>query len=300
MEFPEGGPPDTTPPEIISSYPEPNQLSVPRDSQVKIDFSEKMTKNDAPASLFIVPAPEEFPELHWKGDNLIIKFRKNLEQDRTYLITIKTTMRDLHKNKLASPFQLAFSTGTYLDTAWIAGMVYQDKKAAGDIDVWAFPYDTNFVIYGKQPFYITQSSDSGDYRMGYMAQGSYLTFAVKDHAGDRKFEPEEDLLGIPTRVATLDSLHEGIAGMNFVLFKFDTTALAINSAQYTNDLTIAVKFSANVYAPNLKPDNFEVNRKDVAQLIGISDIYFYRDTTNKVMLVPGRKVWLSRWPGSST
>lgn len=285
MEFPSGGPPDTTPPEILSSSPEPNQLNVPLDTEVRIQFSEKMVKNETPASLFIVPEPEEFPELHWKGEDLMIKFRNNLEENRTYLITIKTTLNDLHRNRLAAPYSLAFSTGPVLDTAWIAGMVYQEKRPVANVDVWAFPYDSNFVIYDKEPLYITQSTDTGNYRMGYMADGRYLTFAVRDKAGDRKFNPVEDMLGLPTRVASLDSLHPGIRGMNFVLSKFDTTALAVVSATYTNDLTVSIKFSANIFAPNLKIDNFIINRKGVDEPIASTDIYYYRDSTDRVMLI---------------
>jgi hypothetical protein len=120
IEFPPGGPPDETPPEIVSTFPEHGALEVPNDAEIRIEFTEKMKQEEAPKSLVIVPEPEEFPDVDWDGSALKIKFTDTLVDNRTYLITLKTGLSDLRNNKLERPYKLAFSTGEVLETGSIS------------------------------------------------------------------------------------------------------------------------------------------------------------------------------------
>jgi uncharacterized protein (DUF2141 family) len=262
------------------------QLEVPADIEVRIGFSEKISKEDVASQIFIVPPPETPPKFSWKKKDLVISFPDSLEKNRTYLITLKTGLKDLRRNKLTKPFKLAFSTGEYLDSGQISGRVYLNLKPSAGVDIWAFMYDSNFTFFDNTPVYVTQTTDSGEYELEYLASGKYLCFAVKDKAGNRKYDPEEDYLGLPNWPVTIDSLYPAYSGLDFDLHKRDTTGLKIVSAEFTADLMFAVKLSKNVYAPFLALSDFEIMNAEDQAYAAISKIYSYADTTDKILLMP--------------
>lgn len=286
IEPPPGGPPDTTPPEIISVTPTKGQLEVPADAEIRIGFSEKISKEEVASQIFIVPPPKTTPRYSWKKKELIISFPDSLEENRTYLITLKTGLKDLRRNKLAKPFKLAFSTGEYLDSGIISGKVYMDLKPSAGVDIWAFEYDSNFMLFDNSPVYITQTTDSGEYGLEYLADGEYLCFAVKDRAGNRKYDPEEDYLGLPSWTVTIDSLNPVYNGLDFDLHKRDTTALKITSVEFTPDLMFSIKLSKSIYTPFVSLQDFEIENLQDQVTIALSRIYSFADTTDKFLLVP--------------
>jgi hypothetical protein len=286
IESPPGGPPDTTAPEIISVSPAMGQLEVSPDAEIRIGFSEKISKEDVASQVFIVPPPRTPPKFSWKKKDLVISFPDSLEKNRTYLITLKTGLKDLRRNKLSQPFKLAFSTGKYLDSGQISGRVYMDLKPSAGVDIWAFMYDSNFALFENTPVYVTQTTDSGEYKLEYLADGSYLCFAVKDKAGNRKYEPEDDYLGLPSWSVSIDSLNPIHTGLDFDLHKRDTTKLKMVSAEFTSDLMFSIKLSKSVYAPFVSLQNFEINNVENQAAVAISHIYVYADTTDKILLVP--------------
>ncbi len=286
IEFPPGGPPDETPPEIVSTFPEHGALEVPNDAEVRIEFTEKMEQDEAPKSLVIVPEPEEFPDLDWDGSALKIKFKDTLVDNRTYLITLKTGLSDLRNNKLERPYKLAFSTGEVLDTGNISGFVVQDYSVAANVDVWAFVYDTAFSIFDQKPLYITQTSDSGDYKLDYLANGRYICFAVRDQNSDRLFDPESDRIGIPTMIAKIDSANPSITGLNFVLSKQDTSSLRLLSVDYRSDHLIAAEFSDLILSSEVSIADFEITDNENDSAINMLYTYALEDSTDRIMLVP--------------
>ena len=72
--FPPGGPVDKTPPDIVSSIPEPNSLNVSRITQVEFEFSEKLDSRTIQNSVFISPNPGDDLDIEVKGKKLKIKF----------------------------------------------------------------------------------------------------------------------------------------------------------------------------------------------------------------------------------
>ncbi|HEQ99708.1 MAG TPA: hypothetical protein ENO22_10255 [candidate division Zixibacteria bacterium] len=286
IEFPPGGPPDETPPEVVSTSPEQRALGVATDTEIRIEFSEKIKKEDAARSLLIVPEPEKFPDLDWDGSTLKIKFEEKLMEDRTYLITLKTQLSDLRNNKLEQPYRLAFSTGEVLDTGSIRGYTVQDHRPFKSADLWAFPYDSGFSIFDRQPLYVTQSDDSGYYKFEYLADGKYLCFAVRDVASDRTFDPQADQIGIPIMPAVIDSAHPEVRGLNFVLSSQDTAGLRVVSADYTTDLLIAVEVSDLVLASSLSAEKFKVRGPENDSLIELAYTFALQDSSDLIMLVP--------------
>ena len=285
IEYPPGGPEDKTPPEIVSAQPQVNQLEVARDSQIRIEFSEKIAGEDIIQQVYIVPEPDQPPVIKVKGKELVIEFKDSLQADQTYLISLKTGLADLHNNKLASPYKLAFSTGAKIDQGKISGMVYKDFKPAKNVDVWAFRSDTAISIFDVKPNYIIQTDDSGAYQLEYLQMGTYRCFAVEDLRSDRKYDPASDLIGLPISDMVLDSIKPAVMGFDFDLSRQDTTALKLISARYNEDKLIALKFSLMIDLNKIGADNIEIVSNNNMELESF-DIFSTSDTTDNIFIHP--------------
>ena len=93
---PGGGEVDLIPPEIIEVYPEPGTIMFD-DDYFEIDFSEYVDKRSVKEAIFISPYIEEGLDYEWTGTSLTATFKKGLEEDKTYTITIGTDVVD-HNN----------------------------------------------------------------------------------------------------------------------------------------------------------------------------------------------------------
>ncbi len=285
IELPPGGPPDETPPEVIASEPSKGATSVPLDADVRITFSEKMKKVDVVSQIVIIPEPEEPPRLDWDGDQLVIEFRDILEDNRTYLVTIKTGMEDLRRNKLERPFMLAFSTGEKLDNGIVRGQVFENFKPANAVDIWAYDYDNNngFDIFERKPDYIGQSDSLGRYSLEYMAYGQYLVFAAQDRAGNRIYDPLSDKIAIPYQTIELDSFNAIMGRFDLMLSDQDTASLRIVSAKFNQDRLIEINLSSRIMIDSISPENIAI-LKDTLEA-GEYDIRIYAPSDSSTTLL---------------
>ncbi|MEW6061331.1 MAG: Ig-like domain-containing protein, partial [Bacteroidota bacterium] len=105
---PEGGPVDSTPPEIISVYPAP-QTTHFNDSKVVFEFSEYVDRRSVEEAIFISPSIEQ-KEFKWSGTEVELYFLEELKKNTTYVITVGTDVRDVRAgNRMAKSYSLSFS-----------------------------------------------------------------------------------------------------------------------------------------------------------------------------------------------
>ena len=57
------------------------------------------------------------------GEELLISSRSVLDSNTTYTLTVASGIKDLRGNSVAKPFELIFSTGSYIDSLSVSGRV---------------------------------------------------------------------------------------------------------------------------------------------------------------------------------
>jgi len=195
--IPPGGPVDETPPIIIRTFPDPGSTMVDPQISVRFWFNEGIQPSSASEAIFITPYPGENVSYKWRGKRLSIKFSKPLQQDKTYVITLGTGLRDYRNNGMQSSYTLAFSTGALIDEGEITGKVYDLKDSRG-VDVWAYTVidslETNPFV--QEPDYIVQCGKGGEFKFSHLSPGLYRLFVVKDLVSDRLYQSGEDEIGI--------------------------------------------------------------------------------------------------------
>jgi len=208
---PSGGPPDATPPRVTGSSPHDSATSVDRRTEVTVRFSERMNPESVERALFITPYPDPYPDVRWRdGDRgVALVFRRPLDADRTYVITVGTGARDAHGVALAAAHTFAFATGPRLDSGRIEGTVWQDQRGAlmpaMGTTVGVYPLDRspgdpnpakNYASYE------TQAGSDGGFSFAYLAPGRYRVIAWADRDGDELLGAGE-AIAVPTRDVTL-------------------------------------------------------------------------------------------------
>ena len=251
--MPPGGPEDKKPPEVIPEtlIPPNGATRVPLDTEVIIEFNEKVEHQTVADAFFISPYPKGGFEFKWKGRRLVIRFPEKLDADRTYVLTIGTDTQDLRRNRMRESFTFAFSTGDSIDQAEITGVVQASVPVKG-AQIWAYPLTDSLAPNPQrlEASYITQADENGDYRLRYLSPHPYRLFTVVDKDVNRIYDPEYDLLGICTKDALLDHNNLLVSHCNFQLTTQDTTRPGLFRVYVTDNRHLALRFDEPISSQN--------------------------------------------------
>ena len=272
QSLPSGGPPDKTPPEIISVYPNADSIHVGIYlNKIILTFSERMNEGTLPNNLFISPLLKY--ELKWTGTTeLTIQVDDTLKKDQTYVVTIGSGAQDGHNNKLKQSFQFAFSSGSKIDHGKIAGRVFGLKNKE-TINMFAYAVNDTVImdLDIRKPDYISQSGIDGLYKFDYLKAGTYRIFAVQDQNNNFLIDRNFEKVGIPYRDVMIDSSIQHYEGLSFLLSKGDTIHPYVISAKAMNEHYIRVRLNKEVVTPEInKIKVLDSLANNVIKLFGVS------------------------------
>ena len=171
--------------------------------EVVLVFSEELVKPEQGTAIFVSPRPEQKPRVEWKGNQLRILFDEPLQPDRTYVITVNTTVADLRRNRLDSAVTVAFSTGQTIDTGLVAGrVVSQDGKPATGWTVGLYPladFDGYALSDSLYPEYLTATAGNGAFTLSHLPSAAFRLVAFQDKNRDDLFNPSVEPFALPDR-----------------------------------------------------------------------------------------------------
>jgi len=265
---PGGGPPDTIPPKIEEAYPLNGSTNF-HDDYFELSFSEYVDKRSVKDAIFISPQVEGDLDLSWTGTTVRVYFPAPLKPDVTYNVTIGTDVVDYNnKNRMADAFSLVFSTGNKIDHGMIRGTVY-DEKPSG-VMIFAYKVSGDTIDPAKRKAdYLSQVGTTGAFTVSGLADGEYRVFAVKDEYRDFLFQPDQDMIGIPSHDVFLSSADSIFNGLNFSLTKIDTVGPRLFSAVMTDKHHILTTFSEQVDSSSFNAEKFAVIDSTTKQTIPV-------------------------------
>jgi hypothetical protein len=258
QQAPDGGPVDTEPPEIVSIYPAPNSVNF-KDNRIDLEFSEYVDRRSLEDAVFISPYVSDI-EFQWSGHEVEIVFHDQLRQATTYVITIGTDVKDIHANRMARAFTLAFSTGPVIDRGAIAGKVF-DAKPDG---VMIFAYRLNGIKADTlnpstlKPDYINQTGRAGTFALSHLAFGTYRLYAIRDEYKDLLYTPEVDAAGTLTHDVTITERDTMQADCNFILALEDTSAPRLLTAEAPDGAHLVAKFNESLDTSRIAAGMFSI------------------------------------------
>jgi hypothetical protein len=241
---PSGGPVDTTPPQILVSFPSPNSLNF-HGHTIALSFSKYIDHGSLEQSLFFSPPINDLT-FNWGGTDLELKFADSLRKNTTYILTIGTDVVDLRNhNRMAKAFSLAFSTGEYIDSASVSGKVF-DLHPEG-IMVYAYLLNRrNADTLNPShtvPDYLTQTGKEGTFLISNIALGSYRLVAVRDVYKNLLYDVQLDDYGMTEADVVVDTMKLNASGIQFRMTKEDTSLPFLSSARSIDRSHFLLRFN---------------------------------------------------------
>ncbi|MCX6280997.1 MAG: Ig-like domain-containing protein [Bacteroidetes bacterium] len=203
---PTGGPKDITPPKVLKFDP-PIYSTNFTGNNIRIDFNEFIAIKNQAAEVNVSPPLKTLPDLRLRGKSLIVKLEDTLAPNTTYSIDFGKAISDITESNPLSGFSYVFSTGPYIDSLSLQGMVVnafdlnpqKDLCALLYIDIYdTIPLDS--LPFKVKPYYVTKTNEKGEFRFHNLKASTMKLTALADQNGNLIFDQASE------KVAFLDSL----------------------------------------------------------------------------------------------
>ena len=200
---PTGGPKDIAPPELVRAEP-PNMSINFKDQKIRLYFNELVKLKDIQKQLIVSPPLKYTPVLSPQGNAnkyVEITIKDTLAANTTYTLNFGQGIVDNNEENPLSFFTYVFSTGNYIDSLELTGVITDafNKKADEFVSVMLYKIDSSYTdstLYQKPPNYITNTLDSAViFKLKNLKEGKYALFALKDIAGNNIFDQKTDKIG---------------------------------------------------------------------------------------------------------
>lgn len=241
---PTGGLVERSSPKILSSVPQTGAIQFNGQS-IRIDFDRFISRNSVQRAIQIEPDLGIPYSINWKRKSMILQFDSPFPDSVTVIVSLGADIADVNGNRLTTPYQIAFSTGAYLDSASVHFNVYSFDQAKGvsgqKVGLFRDGIDDAAV-------YIAESDTSGVARFRYVSRGSYTARLFDDRNRNRKVDENEFAVSLSQKVNVEgDSLN---FGGNFVYSRQDTTSPDILGVGLLSSDRIRIRFSESIRLSN--------------------------------------------------
>ncbi|MGJ8733455.1 MAG: Ig-like domain-containing protein, partial [Cellulophaga sp.] len=259
---PSGGPKDITPAELISATPANRSINF-KSKTIKLEFNEYIKLKDIQKQLIVSPPLKYQPDITPQGSAskyIEIKIKDTLKENTTYTFNFGQSIEDNNEGNPSSFLSYVFSTGDYIDSLSISGVVNDAFKQKVDefVSVMLYKVDSTYtdsIVYKEPPYYITNTLDSTNiFSLKNLKEGTYALFALKDEGNNNMFDQGIDkiafldhFINVPTdSIYVLDLFKEvsdfsvsvpSYAAKNKILFgyKGDGSDIRIERQSYLPD-----------------------------------------------------------------
>ena len=192
VSVPDGGPRDTTPPRVISSYPDSAEINV-IPSKITLTFDEYVVSKNINDLLILSPRVGSTLKTQIRKKTLYIEFDDSLQTNTTYSLQINGSIADNNEGNELQDYQLSFSTGSYLDSLNYNTLIIDAFTKAACEECVLFLYESfrdSSVLLDK-PVYIARTNGAGYATVPRLSNKTYTAVALKDANKNLKLDVEE-------------------------------------------------------------------------------------------------------------
>ncbi|HET8839800.1 MAG TPA: Ig-like domain-containing protein [Flavobacteriaceae bacterium] len=200
---PTGGAEDIDPPKFVRAEPENFSTNFKSD-EIRIYFNEYIKLVDPQRQIILSPPMETRAIITPMGTPrkyVKIELNDTLQKNTTYTISFGKSIVDNNEENPLPFFKYVFSTGSYIDSLKISGVVHDALQKSPDefISVMLYEVDSTYsdsLVFTKMPTYVSYSQDSTNaFQIENIKEGKYKLLALKDKNNNYKFEPSTDKIG---------------------------------------------------------------------------------------------------------
>jgi len=193
---PEGGEKDIKSPELISSTPANKALRI-SGKTITMRFNEEVRLKDFNRQLIISPSTENQITSEVDREEVKLTFEKNFAPNTTYYLNFRDGIEDITEGNKPKNLTLTFSTGAYLDSGQVQGVVTDllTSAPAKDINVVLYAVNDTATIRKNKPYYLTKTGEDGKYLLQNIKYGTYYLYAHQDKNNDNIYNDEKEKIG---------------------------------------------------------------------------------------------------------
>jgi uncharacterized protein (DUF2141 family) len=237
---PTGGLVDRSSPSVLSTVPKSGAVQY-NGQVIRIDFDRFMSRNSLQRAIQIEPDLGIDYTIDWKRKTMLLRFDSPFPDSVTVIVSLSSNIADGNGNRLNTPYQIAFSTGSSIDSASVDFRVYSFDQAKGisGQKVGLFRKSSD-----KTAVYVAESDTSGTVRFRYLSRGTYTAILFDDRNRNRMIDENEFFVTLPQNVQIeTDTLH---FGGHFVFNRQDTIPPSVLGVGLLSSNRIRVRFSESI------------------------------------------------------
>ncbi|MDE5612752.1 MAG: Ig-like domain-containing protein, partial [Odoribacter sp.] len=277
--YPEGGPKDTTPPEVVAEVPESFSKNFDK-KRVNIYFNEFVQLKDVNEKFIFSPPLKKNPRVSLRGKYIQISIGDTLKPNTTYSMDFADAIVDNNEGNPLGFYRYVFSTGDIIDTLEVGGQVVNAESDEPVLNLLVALYENHAdsVPLLQLPDYIARTDTSGRFRFTNLKDAVYRIAALEDNNKDKKYTPEAEMF------AFLDStIHPIVMPMT----RIDTFRLIERIAD--NDTVYRDSIVAQEYM-GFGPSNLRLRifQEKLTQLYMVDDERKERERLDFIFSIPGR------------
>ena len=243
IEPPPGGPPDTAPPQLVSTTPDSFARLPGFKGEVEFKFDEVVSEGGSPSEgtgtgdlekLVILSPTTRVPKVTWRRDRITVRPNEGWKPDRVYRVELLPGVTDLRRNRSTKGTALTFTTGAPLPATTIEGTVvdWTTGRPAPAALVEATLLPDSLPYRGL-------ADSSGHVSLGPLPAGEYLVRGIIDENHNLRADAREPF----------DSVHlapgKTSAGELWA-FVHDTTPPRIREITVADSTSAVVAFSQDL------------------------------------------------------
>lgn len=235
---PSGGPKDTIPPVIVKLYPYPGTKNIPvHKTQLEFTFDEYVVVKDQ-QSIFLSPPMEKPPKYKMKGKTMVVYFESDLDSNRTYTLDLTNAVADNNEGNMFPGYNLAFSTGSDVDSMYITGIV-QDCNTLMPVKgatVMLYKDQADSAVFLQRPVAAGKTDDWGYFCIRNIQDTVYRLYAITDINYDNKYDATSEQVAFSdSLVRPVNRIRDSVPELYKYLMT-DTLACMARKTEYTLSL----------------------------------------------------------------
>ena len=226
---PTGGPKDTIPPILTSSIPK-NETTLFNNNWIELSFNDNINTATLKKNLVISPLTKLKYTVKTKKNKVRLTFENRLLDSTTYTFNFLNGVTDLTEKNPVVNLSLAVSTGPYIDSLFLTGLIHElyTQEPVSGVLVGLYPYSDSLNLVSHKPLYFNTTNDSGIYIIKNIKYGNYKLFAFNDENKNFNFDPGTEAYGLKS---SFIHLFESIDSTNLVINQIDSRPLELISSR---------------------------------------------------------------------
>lgn len=182
IQAPLGGPKDTTAPVLLKTIPANKTLQF-KGNSIQLLYNEYIELENASTKAIFNPPLVSIPQIDRKLKIVSIRLKDTLTENTTYSVRLDGVIKDLNEGNPVGDYTYVFSTGNYIDSAVLEGMLVDAETGFPDstLSILLHRNISDTAVKTLPPSYITHPNGKGKFRFEYLAPGTYNLFALADN-----------------------------------------------------------------------------------------------------------------------